>query len=87
MPISDADLLEAIQKGSLWLKVKKLRALGFITGPIPKLEVTADGVWEIKRLRRPGQQEWKDEAKPDAASKEPVRPRAPSKKARSRSSS
>jgi hypothetical protein len=51
--ISDLQMLEAIRKGSFWLKLKKLRALGFITGTIPtKLLLTQDGVEEIQRITK-----------------------------------
>ena len=50
--MTDLEVLDAIRKGSFWLKLKKLRALGFIDGPIPtKLHVTPDGLEEIKRLQ------------------------------------
>jgi hypothetical protein len=49
--ISDLQMLVAIQKGSLWLKLNKLRAMGFIAGQVStKLEVTEDGLKEIQRL-------------------------------------
>lgn len=50
-PLSDRDLLNAINKGSFWLKLKKLRAVGFIEGPLPstKLKVTPDGIREIRK--------------------------------------
>ena len=51
MSLSDLDVLEALHKGTLWLKVKKLRALGFVKGRWPAIEVTPDGVEEIARLK------------------------------------
>lgn len=51
--ISDYEMLKAISKGSFWLKLKKLRALGFIEGRLPlKLRTTPDGEQEIARLER-----------------------------------
>lgn len=51
MALSDLDVLEGLHKGTLWLKVKKLRALGFVKGPLASLEVTPEGVDEIARLK------------------------------------
>lgn len=50
--IDDYQLLRAIKKGSLSLKLKKLRALGFIEGPLPALglKLTADGEQELEKL-------------------------------------
>lgn len=50
--ISDEEMLIAIQKGSFHLKLTKLRALGFIRGRIPKIEITTDGAEEIERYKR-----------------------------------
>lgn len=52
--LEDLDVLVAISKGAYWLKLKKLRALGFIKGRIPQLEITEDGVTEIARMTRGG---------------------------------
>jgi len=55
--VTDLEVLEAIQKGSFYLKLMKLRALGFIEGPIPRTEgrgfrITPDGVEEIARIKQ-----------------------------------
>jgi len=51
--ISDLQMLEAIRKGSFWLKLKKLRALGFISGRMPlQLLLTQDGAEEIQRITK-----------------------------------
>lgn len=50
-PSMSRELLVAIHKGTFLLKIKSLRALGFIKWPLPKLEVTADGLEEIDRLK------------------------------------
>lgn len=50
--LNDKDVLEAVGKGSFWLKLTKLRALGFIEGRIPiKIRLTDDGKEELKRLQ------------------------------------
>jgi hypothetical protein len=52
MSLTDHDVLEALYKGTLLLKLKKLRALGFIEGPLPvSLRVTEDGRAEMNLSR------------------------------------
>jgi len=48
--MNDIEVLTAIGKGTYWLKLKKLRALGYIKGRIPKLEITEDGIAHLKEL-------------------------------------
>jgi hypothetical protein len=53
-PWTDFAVLEALSKGTFWLKLKKLRALGYIEGPLPssKLKVTLDGEIELQRYQQ-----------------------------------
>lgn len=48
--LTDLALLEAIRKGQFDLKMRKLRALGFIKGKLPRIEVTPDGIQYIEDL-------------------------------------
>lgn len=50
--IDDHDLLKALQKGTLALKLKKLRALGYIEGPAKLPKVTSDGVQAVEMEER-----------------------------------
>ncbi len=50
MALEDLDLLVAIGKGSFWLKLKKLRAMGLITWPrFPNIELTDEGRAYVKK--------------------------------------
>lgn len=49
--MTDVELLEALQKGGLMLKLRKLRALGYIEGPMLslRLRLTPDGEAYVKQ--------------------------------------
>jgi hypothetical protein len=50
MALEDLDLLVAVGKGSFWLKLKKLRALGLITwSRFPNMELTDEGRAYVKK--------------------------------------
>lgn len=46
------DLLLALAKGNFWLKLKALRAEGFVRGRWSKLEITPEGKEYVRQLER-----------------------------------
>jgi hypothetical protein len=50
--MTDLDVLEAIHKGTYWVKLTKLRGLGYVKGRIPRIELTKDGVEAMEQLKK-----------------------------------